>query len=98
MPMTMTMNAASVLIPHALRSLTGGASVMEVSATTVRDALRAVEHRAPGFLARILTPEGEVRPLVNVFVGDASIRERSGLDTPVANGDIIAVIPAVAGG
>ena len=92
------MSRVSVLIPQALRSLTGGASVLKVSAGTVEQALTAIEHDAPGFLARILTPEGEVRPLVNIFVGDTSIRERNGLATPVAEGDIIAVIPAVAGG
>jgi molybdopterin synthase sulfur carrier subunit len=92
------MSRVSVLIPQALRPLAGGASVREVSAATVEEALNAIERDAPGFLARILTPEGEVRPLVNIFVGDTSIRERAGLATTLADGDIIAVIPAVAGG
>ena len=92
------MSPVSVLVPQALRPLTGGAAVVEVSASTVAEALDAVERRAPGFLPRILTPEGEVRPLVNVFVGDVSIRSRNGLATPVDAGDVIAVIPAVAGG
>jgi molybdopterin synthase sulfur carrier subunit len=88
----------SVLIPQALRPLTGGASVLETSAATVGEALNAIEEDAPGLLARILTPEGEIRPLVNIFKGDTSIRAQDGLDTPVEEGDVIAVIPAVAGG
>ncbi len=92
------MSRVSVLIPQALRPLAGGASVVDTSAGTVGDALAAIERDAPGFLARILTPEGDIRPLVNIFVGDTSIRELGGLSAELAEGDIIAVIPAVAGG
>jgi molybdopterin converting factor small subunit len=47
---------------------------------------------------RILTEQGEVRPHVNVFVGDQSIRDTGGLATPVPDGAEIAIIPAVSGG
>lgn len=92
------MSKATVLIPQGLRAFTHGAPVVTVSADTVGAALKAVDEQAHGFLARILTAEQELRPLVNIFVGEFSIREKDGLQTRLADGDIIAVIPAVAGG
>ena len=54
--------------------------------------------RIPGFLQRIVVSEGELRPYVNVFVGSENVRSFSGLDTPVSDGDVVSIIPAVAGG
>jgi molybdopterin converting factor small subunit len=42
--------------------------------------------------------EGELRPYVNVFVGAENVKSVSGLDTPVTDGDVVSIIPAVAGG
>ncbi len=70
------MSKATVLIPQGLRAFTHGAPVVTVSADTVGAALKAVDEQAHGFLARILTAEQELRPLVNIFVGEFSIREK----------------------
>jgi molybdopterin converting factor small subunit len=89
---------ATLLIPQALRAFTEGADRVTVRAETVGEALRGVPGDRDGFVSRVLTPEGELRPLVNVFVGETSIRVADGLETVLADGDVIAVIPAVAGG
>jgi len=47
---------------------------------------------------RLLTPEGELRPFVNVFLDRDSIRALQGLATPVPPGTIVSILPAVAGG
>lgn len=49
-------------------------------------------------LDRVLTEQGEVRPHVNVFVGEESIRYTGGLATPLTDGAEIAIVPAVSGG
>ena len=92
------MNRVTVRIPTALRPFTNGAAEVTVDADTLGQALSEIERRHPGLSARILTPEGDIRPFVNLFVGDTSARFMDGLNTPVPDGVIISIIPAVAGG
>ncbi|MGB3051852.1 MAG: MoaD/ThiS family protein [Polyangiales bacterium] len=88
----------TVRIPTALRPFTSGAAEITVDADTLGHALSTIERRHPGLTARILTPEGDIRPFVNLFVGENSARFMDGLNTPVGDGAIISIIPAVAGG
>jgi molybdopterin converting factor small subunit len=88
----------TVRIPTALRPFTNGAAEIGVEADTLGQALAEIEQHHPGLSARILTPEGDIRPFVNLFVGETSARFMDGLNTPVRNGAIISIIPAVAGG
>jgi len=92
------LNRVTVRIPTALRPFTNGAAEVTVDADTLGQALSEIERRHPGLSARILTPEGDIRPFVNLFVGDTSARFMDGLNTPVPDGVIISIIPAVAGG
>jgi molybdopterin converting factor small subunit len=92
------LNRVTVRIPTALRPFTNGAAEITVDADTLGHALSEIEQRHRGLSARILTPEGDIRPFVNVFVGDTSVRFMGGLKTPVRDGAVISIIPAVAGG
>ena len=93
------MNRVTVRIPTALRPFTNGAAAeITVDADTLGHALSTIEQCHPGLSARILTPEGDIRPFVNLFVGETSARFMDGLNTPVRDGAIISIIPAVAGG
>jgi molybdopterin converting factor small subunit len=87
-----------VQLPAPLRPFAEGAAELTVAADSVRAALAELGAGRPSLAARILTPEGELRPYVNVFVGERNIRRLQGLDTPLADGDVVAIIPAVAGG
>lgn len=92
------MTRVTVQIPSPLRPFADGATELAVEAGTVGEALeRLGANRAP-LLARILTPEGELRPYVNVFVNERNARHLEGLRTPLADADVVAIIPAVAGG
>ena len=57
-----------------------------------------LEAAHPGFNDRLLDDEGGLRRFVNVFVADDDVRFLQGLDTPVPDGETVAIIPAVAGG
>lgn len=92
------MNAVRVNIPGALRDFTGGAAEVEVRAATVGAALAAIGETHPAFLARVLTPEGELRPHVNVFLERDSVKSLDGLATPLPQGAALTIVPAVAGG
>ena len=87
----------SIRIPSALRSLTQGAADVEVSATTVRDALTALDHRHPGIAAKLLD-NGTVKPFIRIFVGPDDIGGLSGLETVLTERDEVAIVPAIAGG
>ncbi len=92
------MSKITVRIPAALRPFVEDASVLDAHAETVGAALTQIGERHPGFLQRVMQGEGELRPYVNVFVGSENVKSGSGLDTPVGDGDVVSIIPAVAGG
>jgi len=92
------MSRVTIRIPMPLRSYTQGAGEVQVEAGSVREALAALGAAHEGVLPRVLAPEGELRPFVNVFVGSRNVRSLDGLATPLADGDVVAIIPAVAGG
>jgi molybdopterin converting factor small subunit len=92
------MSQIIVLIPPPLRPFAEGAAELAIEANTVGEALERIGAQRATLLARVLTPEGELRPYVNVFVGDRNVRRLDGLQTTLAEGDVVAIIPAVAGG
>ncbi len=88
----------TIRIPSALRTLTGGASDVEVTAATVRDALVELDRRHPGVGARVLDGTGTVKPFIRIFVGPEDIGGLQGLDTKIGPKDEIDIVPAIAGG
>ena len=90
--------SVTVRIPTTLRPLAGGQSEVTVEGQTVGDVLKALDSAHPGFADRLLDDEGNLRKFVNVFVADDDVRFLDGLQTPVPDGETVAIIPAVAGG
>jgi len=85
-------------VPALLRREAGGAAELAVSAPTVRAALAELERNHPALYRGICDETGAVRQHVGVFVGEDHIRDLNGLDTPLKEGDVISVFPAVSGG
>ncbi len=92
------MSNVTVRIPTPLRAYTAGAGEVHVRGATVGEALEGLGASYGGVLKQVLTPQGEVRHFINIYVGDKDIRNMQGLHTPVSEGDVLAIIPAVAGG
>jgi molybdopterin converting factor small subunit len=92
--------AVVILIPGPLRPFSAGRDRvrLERSPGTVGEALAALAAIYPGVRDRVVTEQGEVRPHVNVFVGEDNIRDARGLSTRVPEGSEIAILPAVSGG
>lgn len=92
--------SVTVLVPAQLRDLTGGAGtiVLESAPGTVGGALRELRGRLPAVYDRVVTEQGEVRRHVNVFVGREDIRWSGGLETPLAAGSEVVILPSVSGG
>lgn len=92
------MTEVTVRIPGPLRPYTGGEQELRVAAGTVAEVIARIGERHPQAPPRLLTPDGHLRPYVNVFVGPANVRGLQGLGTVVEPGAIVSIIPAVAGG
>ena len=87
-----------VRIPTLLRTLTGGEGEVTLEAGTVDSVLKALDAAHPGLADRLFDEAGKLRRFVNVFVADEDVRFLQGLDTPVADGQTMSIVPAVAGG
>jgi molybdopterin converting factor small subunit len=90
--------SSKVRIPTQLRTLSGGAAEVSVEGDTLADVLDALEAAHPGFRDRLFDDNGKLRRFVNVFVADEDVRFLDGLDTKVADGQTVSIVPAVAGG
>ena len=88
----------TVFIPGLLREYCGGAARLTMTATRVRAALEQVEASYPGLYRSVCNETGAVRKHVNLFVNTDSIRDLDGLDTALAEGDELIILPAVSGG
>jgi MoaD family protein len=91
-------NAVTVRLPTVLRAQAGGQRTVDASGATVREVLSSLVAAHPGLEANILDEAGDLRKFVNVYVDDEDIRFLDKLDTVVADGDEVAILPAVAGG
>ncbi len=90
--------AVTVRVPTTLRPLSGGNKLVEVPAGSLSEVIAALEGAHPGFADRLLDDEGGLHKFVNVFVDDDDVRYLDGLNTVVADGITVSIIPAVAGG
>jgi MoaD family protein len=81
-----------------LRPQANGQSLVQQRGGTVGQVVTELVQAYPGLRANLLDDQGNVRKFVNVYVNDEDIRFLSQLDTPVKEGDEVAILPAVAGG
>ena len=90
--------AVLVKIPTQLRAAAEGSSETEVQGATVAEVLNDLYERYGELRERICNEDGSLRRFVNVYLAGEDIRFLDGLQTPVADGAEITILPAVAGG
>jgi molybdopterin converting factor small subunit len=86
-----------VRIPPTLREETGGEREVLAEGENVRELLDDLTAKFPRLRERIMRDDS-VAPFVNVYVDGEDVRTRDGLETPVANGSTVILLPAMAGG
>ena len=89
--------AVEVRIPTILRTFTGGEKAVQGDGTTLLQVIDDINDRNPGLKERLIEADG-LRRFVNVYVNDEDVRFSGGLSAPTADGDVVVVLPAVAGG
>jgi len=82
----------------ALRTYCAGASQLTISAHTVRAALDDLERSQFALYRNVCDETGRVRQHLNVFVNSDNVRDLAGIDTTLAPGDVLTILPAVSGG
>ena len=87
-----------VQIPQVFRRHTNGATTVQAGPGTLRQVLAVLDATYPGLRDQLLTPEGTLHRFVNVYVNQEDIRFLQELETRVAEGDLVTILPAVAGG
>jgi sulfur-carrier protein len=88
---------SSIRIPPILRPEAGGNREVAATGATVREALQNLVATYPALQDRIF--EGDDLPqFLNVFVDGSDVRLLGGLDTELAEGATVILLPAVAGG
>lgn len=92
------MSNVLVRVPAVLRPFAGNADVLRVEAGTLAHVLEQLRARHPQLVPRVLTPDGRLRPFVNLFVDRTNARALQGLATVVPAGAVVSILPAVAGG
>jgi molybdopterin synthase sulfur carrier subunit len=86
-----------VRIPTILRTYTGDQKAVEARGDSLSALIDDLEAHHPGIKERLIE-NGDLRRFVNVYVNDEDVRFLGGLEAPVADGDEVVVLPAVAGG
>ncbi len=89
--------AIRIQVPTPMRQYAEGKTTVEASGATVKTLLDDLVTKYPGLQPRLFL-NGQVRQFVNLYLNDEDIRYLNNLDTPVKDGDELAIIPAVAGG
>ncbi len=91
--MTVTMH-----LPSVLRKMTDDEAKVDVDAQTVGDAVTALCEKHPELRKHLLDADGNVRGFVRIFVDQEDAASLEGVDTPVEDGQVLRVVPAIAGG
>ena len=90
--------AVEVRVPNLLRVHTDGEATVSAEGATVGEVFGVLVERYPGLSDQLVDDAGGLHKFVNVYVDDDDIRYLDKLDTKVADGATISILPAVAGG
>ena len=90
--------AVEIKVPTVMQKLTGGAKTLEWQGSTLRELFRNLDRQFPGIQQQIADDSGEMHRFVNVYVNDEDVRFLGKLDTSLSDGDVVQILPALAGG
>ncbi len=90
--------AVKLRIPTPLRRLTGGQAELTIQARTIDELLMQLQYDYESLARQILDDQGEIRSFVRLFVNDEDIESLQGRATPLKDGDVVSIIPSIAGG
>jgi sulfur-carrier protein len=87
-----------VRLPTLLRPHVDGAASVSAAGATVGDVFADLAARYPGLSDQLVDESGGIHKFVNVYRNDDDVRYLDQLETKVTDGDVVSILPAVAGG
>lgn len=90
--------SVKVRIPTPLRGLTNGQGEIEGQGDSINELIENLEKSYVGLRERIYDNSGSVRRFINIYVNEEDIRFLQGISTPLKPGDLVSIVPAIAGG
>jgi len=90
--------AVEVRVTAILQKLTGGKKSVPAEGSNVEELLQNLNSNYPGFLHQVQGEDGQLHRFVNIYLNDEDIRYLSQLETPLKSGDVVSILPALAGG
>ena len=86
-----------VRVPSMLQKFTAGERLVQLESASVAEMLSSLERSYPGIGGQLMD-QGELRRFVNIYLNDEDIRFLDGMETALNDGDVLAILPALAGG
>ncbi len=90
--------AVTINIPTPLRKLTNNQAEVELEAASVGELVENLEEAYAGIKEKLTDESGDIRRYVNIYINDEDIRFLDGKDTALSDGDVVSIVPAIAGG
>ena len=90
--------AITINIPTPLRKLTNNQSEVSIEAASVGELVDNLESAFAGIKEKLTDESGDIRRYVNIYINDEDIRFLDGKDTTLQDGDVVSIVPAIAGG
>ena len=88
----------TVSIPTPLRPFTGGDDSIVLAGETVGQVLDGLISRHGGLKRHLMQEDGRLRSFVNLYLNETDIRHLDSTQTPVRSGDVLTIVPSIAGG
>lgn len=88
----------SVRIPTPLRGITRGLAEVKTEASTVAELIEKLDREYTGLKERLCEGDGRIRRFINIYVNEEDVRFLQGPTTPLKDGDLVSIVPAIAGG
>ena len=87
-----------VRIPTPLRRHTGQRAEVTADGTTIKEVLNDLDRQFPGFRQALYDQDGSLNRFINVYLNDEDIRYIGGEAARVVAGNVVSIVPAIAGG
>ena len=88
----------TVSIPTPLRSFTAGRDTIQLPGETVGQVLDGLLAAHAGLRRHLIQEDGRLRSFVSLYLNETDIRHLSSTATPVRAGDVLTIVPSIAGG
>jgi molybdopterin synthase sulfur carrier subunit len=90
--------AIEVRVPTVLRKHTAGERRVSGDGADLRDLIDDLGTRHNGLRGALIADDGGLHRFINVYINDEDVRFLKGIETPLSDGDVVSILPAVAGG